>query len=422
MDRKEIDRIVESTYKLRASELKGLEGLFIYPDQYDGPGEISDSYPIISSDSCICKYLKGSICNFVRAFYSKYSYLADINFNNILIAGGAITCIFRDEHIEDLDIFFYGISPQDAQARMEELIILIQNVFIGHRFAYVKNRYTLTLRIDDLHLEFQFIFRCYNSISEILHSFDNGSSAIGFDGQRLYVTELGHLAMKYGFNVVDLTKRNLTYERRLVKYFNRGFSIMMPNLDISKLTSLNKIVFGNMYIDIKEIEGNIIHSSCYAEKNPIDIHANLGYSLHHSDNSAVNYINIINVFKDKYLDLIYTSRDFLDLPKLNIKAITTYYDQLMNEIYTNTNLNITQLKRLNPDVDVAKFIRIIVDQNDQVWNDLIAQRKAQIEEYILSPKATYKINWIDSEQDLLTSMFTCIYTDPKEWYGNLYIQ
>lgn len=419
MDRKEIDRIVESTNKLRASELKGLEGLIIYPDQYDGPGEISNSYPIISIDSSIREYLKCNIYDFVHIFYSKYSYLADINFNNILIAGGAITCILTGEIIKDLDIFFYGISPQDAQIRMEELIILIQNVFIGHRLIYVKNRYTLTLKIDDLRLEFQFIFRCFNSISEILHSFDNGSSAIGFDGQRLYVTELGHLAMKYGFNIVDLTKRNLTYEKRLVKYFNRGFSIMMPNLDISKLTSLNRIVFGNMSIRIEKIEGNIIHSSCYVKDSPID---DRGYSLDEYLNATINYINVISVFGDKHLDLVYVNNNFLDLHKLDIKAVVSYYDSQMNSIYTEPYFNVADLKSLNPDVDVTKFIRIIITQNDQEWNDLIAQRKAQIEAYLSSPKAAFKINWIDNEQDLLTSMFKCIPTDLKEWYGSFYIE
>jgi len=77
----------------------------------------------------------------------------------------------------------------------------------------------------------QVVLRRYSTTAEVLHSFDLGSSAFLWDGQRVYMTALGKLAAEHGINVLNLKARRSSYERRLARYFERGYSIVLSQLD-----------------------------------------------------------------------------------------------------------------------------------------------------------------------------------------------
>ena len=80
--------------------------------------------------------------------------------------------------------------------------------------------------------------RLYKTASEILHGFDLGSSAVGYDGDNIYFTTLGKFCHEFSCNIIDTTRRSTTYEQRLAKYFNRGFNIVLPKFDITKLRTI----------------------------------------------------------------------------------------------------------------------------------------------------------------------------------------
>ena len=80
--------------------------------------------------------------------------------------------------------------------------------------------------------EVQIILRIYSSISEILHGFDLGSSAIAYDGAHVYMTSLGQYSYANSVNIVDPSRRSTTYESRLYKYLLRGFYIAMPHMNV----------------------------------------------------------------------------------------------------------------------------------------------------------------------------------------------
>jgi len=81
----------------------------------------------------------------------------------------------------------------------------------------------------------QIVLREYSHISEILHGFDIGASAVGYqlDSKALYFTELSKFAYTYSINIFDNSRRSTTYESRLGKYFQRGFDIVLPEFDAS---------------------------------------------------------------------------------------------------------------------------------------------------------------------------------------------
>src|SRR5690606_20981381 len=110
------------------------------------------------------------------------------------------------------------------------------------RYAIINSNNSLTLIIKNINLPnasqfikkdeitIQIIYRLYTSKSEILHGFDIGSSAVGYDGKYVYFTSLSKFAYEYGCNIVDISRRSTTYEQRLIKYLKRGFKIILPDL------------------------------------------------------------------------------------------------------------------------------------------------------------------------------------------------
>jgi hypothetical protein len=129
------------------------------------------------------------------------------------------------------------------------------------------NSLTLVCGDDTSHpVQLQVIFRCYSTISEILHGFDLGPSAIGFDGKDVWMTSLGRFAYEYGCMIVDSSRRSTTYEMRLVKYFKRGFDLICPDLDVEQVKKTSKdnlmckmpqaIALPKLPFVLKQITGN----------------------------------------------------------------------------------------------------------------------------------------------------------------------
>jgi len=81
----------------------------------------------------------------------------------------------------------------------------------------------------------QIILRLYKSPAEVLFGFDIDSCTVGYDGQRVWMMERGRRALTKGYNLVNMSRRSLTYEVRLFKYSKRGFCTAVPNLDKSRV-------------------------------------------------------------------------------------------------------------------------------------------------------------------------------------------
>ena len=67
--------------------------------------------------------------------------------------------------------------------------------------------------------------------------FDVDSCTFGFDGKKAYTLPRGRRSLTKGFNLVDLSRRSLTYEHRLLKYSKRGFAVLVPGYDREKVSS-----------------------------------------------------------------------------------------------------------------------------------------------------------------------------------------
>lgn len=199
-------------------------------------------------------------------------YLAnfDMKAHGICLAGGAISGIFLrstedrmrfgGQIYHDIDAFLYGHKDDDAAAKAinalrdhlctqwhgsEVTVYRTQGCitfYCGNppRSAFPdEESYGYNTRRCPSSLLVQIVLRRYSTTAEIIHGFDLGSSAFLWDGAELTTTAVGKLAAEHGVNVLNLDARRASYEKRLSRYFDRGFDLVLPHLDACGLISLN---------------------------------------------------------------------------------------------------------------------------------------------------------------------------------------
>lgn len=396
--------------------------------------------------------------DFTEKFYKRYPILKGITFDNILIAGGSVSnIVYKAKTTEelDVDVFVYGLTTEEASKRTELLIEQIATnvqkmlklkdpktkkpVHQEYEFKtfLLKNDDTCTLNIGKTKI--QIIFRLYTHLSEVLQGFDLGSSAIGFDGSNVYVTELGKFAFEYGFNIIDTTRRSTSYEKRLVKYFERDFNIIMPNLDISMLRTNN-----NQYkIDeVCEIPRFVFAYSSIRNNNIIVTKTLMvkgdsqDYSPGEIREEAMVKFNItqlltkplheanLNVRTRKLTSKLLTMECYLtdELIELFYQEIESSLMQsgfkpgLADKFITVIPYNELVTKLLIEKVDKNVFVPDLVNRQIAVTKDLLWKYKAQ---HVNAIK--WRTENPGGQGGLLTSSINPIFSSPKEWYGKYFV-
>lgn len=211
-------------------------------------------YPTIVSGSHNIKITKSR--DFRNIMKKKYDYFNGVDYDHIFIAGGFVGNTIMELPINDVDMFIYDLDENDANLLVFDTInIIINNIkkkkkrrsIVKYEITNSKNSITIVLSNN---MKIQIVLRLYSSKSEILHGFDLGSSAIGFDGKKVYLTSLGKFSYEFGCNIVDLTRRSTTYEERLIKYLNRGFSIIMPDFNMDAINKSHVLYNIDTLIDL----------------------------------------------------------------------------------------------------------------------------------------------------------------------------
>ncbi|KAF7313210.1 CFIA complex component [Mycena kentingensis (nom. inval.)] len=174
--------------------------------------------------------------------------LADVNWDNIVVAGGSVLACLeplpdwadskhnmrRHYHHDafptsDIDVFLYGLSPQQAEAKIDAIYKVVRDSGPGD-IACVRTKHTVTIyRAHPLRV-IQIVLRLYASPAEVLAGFDVAASCCGYDGNRVYATPRAIVAMMQQSNSVDLERRSPSYENRLGKYAWRGYEVFVPGV------------------------------------------------------------------------------------------------------------------------------------------------------------------------------------------------
>eukprot|EP01116_Phalansterium_solitarium_P024420 TRINITY_DN8953_c1_g1_i2.p1 TRINITY_DN8953_c1_g1~~TRINITY_DN8953_c1_g1_i2.p1 ORF type:complete len:876 (-),score=253.81 TRINITY_DN8953_c1_g1_i2:67-2694(-) len=174
--------------------------------------------------------------------------LLELNWNNVFAAGGSVlaslmpapaTDLSTYFHLmayrsSDIDLFIYGLTPQEAADKIREIYHAVQRTQKGKLLA-VRTSHALSIVSEFPRRHIQIVLRLYKSPAEILMGFDVDSCSVGFDGVKVWATARAVRSLKYQFNLVDLSRRSLSYEQRLYKYSRRGFAVALPGFDRSRI-------------------------------------------------------------------------------------------------------------------------------------------------------------------------------------------
>lgn len=394
--------------------------------------------------------------------YHNYPILQNLTFDNLMLAGGCVGHYLtsKDRYRGDLDFFLWGLSREQANLRLqkilEDLIQAAENINNQREAAaklknsywnkvdmrFIRNRNGLTVFMD--HTELQFIFRLYQTRSEILHGFDLGSSAVGFDGETVWLTTLSKFCYEYKVNLVDTSRRSTTYEHRLSKYFSRGFEIVMPRLDVNKLRrdylkyqveevcDLPNLKFSYRSIIGNQIEvGRFLHlgsGEFRVNDNPTD------YSMKDVDEYNAVYLNLKELLNDGNF-FWYLSNRGVDIltkePYINERDVERFYNTLRKKVFDGERLLVQSCRRYLTVVDFNQIIdQVLRDPNrprveiDQYLDQIFMRQKEFARDKVktLASIDHSKLPWIETDPGTqLTSSFNPIIEDESIWYDKYYL-
>lgn len=315
----------------------------------------------------------------------------------------------------------------------------------------IRNRSGISININNQ--IYQVIFRLYKSKSEILHGFDLGPSAVGFDGTSVFLTALGKLSYENRIIVVDTTRRSTTYEYRIQKYFRRGFELVLPELNIASLpteyhkykvaevcefpflpfsyTAItgNKIVLSN-FLQVPKVDGDLVNNADGDSVSTSD------YNLANIDEYQLMYLNLYGLIHGANLEKMYyfskyPSFDILSKPPfLSVKSIMYFYETARKEIVSNGHFNFGLIKKYFTIVGVEEVLKNTIldpkgtEETRKAYLDSIFKQQAEAVIQSLNKVIEQdhtKIPWItENPGTQLTSSFNPIIENAAHFYGRYF--
>lgn len=402
------------------------------------------------------------------------------NVLGVVLCGGAALwaamCLESPELIEtkpkDWDLFLYNFDNENlSEEELRDSFLLKENAIIQiiEKYHKVFNIFKCkgVINILTKTSNIQIILRDYSSKDEIAISFDIPACSVVYDGENVYFTKFAAWSFINRLIVVMPKYRSTTYEKRLKKYFKKGFGLIfpklknfgndkiinlpyltlnicskvteniaigwvdLPNLDVLEYTNIinNNITYDNIskhnaYPCNKVLENNI-EEFCKGTNNFIQTHyysrknAELINPQYHVNNFQIgtiirekDYNKIINrhmrliIYKNsKYLYQLNTYIfDLLFLSSDNY----TYFKNKIENIILEIN------KRIEGEIPVSSAEIIIQDP-------LTSQLREELATKYREKKNIY-INWIiniNRDIELTGSLHPCGISANK-WYGDYY--
>ena len=170
--------------------------------------------------------------------------LRGLDWSNVLVAGGmALTTLLHIDPLKDddravrdpdIDLYIYGLGPEDANRKVEEVYdSWVRNVPATAQRLVVKDAKTINFLSDYPHRRLQVVLKLSASWTDVLLNFDLDACAIGFNGSRVLMLPRCARAIETGYSVFTmdlvwghhLKDRRASQEKRIFKYADRGFGL-----------------------------------------------------------------------------------------------------------------------------------------------------------------------------------------------------
>jgi hypothetical protein len=342
---------------------------------------------------------------FREAFLNKYPIFESLDLSNIAVMGGVVFDFLhcREQYVTDIDLFLCGDLSHSGEGKMEERVLKRAEKFIDDIYNYLEmvvkkqnaeneesaRKYGKTARQDQLLLsqyinEFkatrngpvitfhvptvavpiQLVLCPHSTLPDLMRRVDLDCTAIAYYQNEVYFNSISKFCYENACTVVGLTK-NLSFERRIAKYFEKGVDIILPALDIDRIPQKNlkyevqevldlnyvAIIYNEIVgqkIHVNRIIPNMLEEEGKTNKNgrrPL-LHiisggwSNSAYSssTKEKNSGVIIHENIIHLLHDLperfqfYGDGKFVKDVLLPIPKFTNRMITNTFDTVRDEL------------------------------------------------------------------------------------------
>lgn len=360
---------------------------------------------------------------------------------NIVVAGGAAArplYVSKINFYTDIDIFIYGIYDESVfwekvNEVANKLIYLTVSKYKTCSVTQKMKKGIIIIGISNeekqLIIEYQIILRMYHTLSSIIHAFDIPSCCIAFNGSIAYTTTLGKFAYENQVNLVFTKYRSTSFEKRLVKYFGRGFGMAFIGYDLNKaiddgFVKNDLLVPCHKYLHMEVLRKENKLTGIVYPKNMAVSHLDEEYhsikNICHSYDELVTQVQCIEDFgltlsqQNKPID--YTLFHTMDVEEILNKfpnTVTTVIDKHCHKIM-NTKLNDLTSIRLPKNVLKTIIDILITDTRRYSVEKIYKLLREQIDVH-----SRYIPEWIiiQDPQRQYTAAINPIIEHPEDWYG-----
>jgi len=343
---------------------------------------------------------------FVTKFYTDFPQFVEFDWTNVCLRGGAIVNMLLNQLVVDLDFFFYGFeNDQDLMQKVDQFLKYLLNVERAHVEKYntaqhtngrsrgspinvninaVRNGSVITVTASSINRPIQIVIGSFKNKDQMLTKTDIAVSGIIFDGQQVIISEKA----KWELENMTIRLDNNVYPRvdRLDKYFDKGFDIILPQLDITKLPTRclkhnlveyietpsmgftyssinnNKIELNKFIINSQK--GNSLHGYSSCSSTLLDGRSVLYKNIRTIASLYHNYINKKLSENDITKFIVFAESDFITnvlqpLPDINERQIINTYGGISKELFADSVLDFNTFEKYYSTMSLQQFLTII---------------------------------------------------------------
>lgn len=368
---------------------------------------------------------------FILHFPNAYDLL--IKHTNIVVAGGAAAkpLYTINTPSSDIDIFIYGLKGEDFWNKVNDIAKEIVNlsVNLSDQSVSITQKIKKGLisigvfnEIEEHFQEYQIILREYETVSSIIHGFDIPSCCVAYDGKKAYTTSLGAYSHSTQINIIIPKYRSLSYEHRLIKYFNRNFGFGLINfpdfnikepswtlryITLTRISRINNYICG--IVSINRHSNTLLCESEYSEiPSYIKKYDKLLFNIQNIENTGITLImystNDTTIDYSKFYK--YSVNDIIHKYYTNIKNIISKHINYLCSMDLN--------KLIETDLPKSKLILIIMSI---INKDMYGAERVLIDQ--INANSDYVPNWIieQSIDSAYSSAVNPMAETYNEWYN-----
>jgi hypothetical protein len=258
-------------------------------------------------------------CHFTEAILKCCPILQHVSLDNLALVGGAVTCytlrglipadfdffvIADEEGLDDKALENFGrkraekfiielyqhmtdknaeLKALEAKTRLTQPSFTLEDSLVFDMNAFkVERRHNVftillevppsNLQLDSYdrrskqHVRIQISCKAFRSLAHRLQETDIDATAAAYYQGRVLFSEIAKFSIENVAVIVDVTR--MTSVDRLVTYFDRGFDIIVPHFDISKVRTwnfkfgLNEVIdLPRMNVFISSVDGNKLNTT-----------------------------------------------------------------------------------------------------------------------------------------------------------------